>query len=249
MVPPLHGMPIVPIDPAGVEHRRAVEERAGLGEEAEHEPEAVHVQRLAPLGVHDAFGQPRRAAGVHEHGQIVLGDVDDGGRAGPDDLVVTHVVGDVAITDQHDRLQRGQVGAQPFGDRGVVGVDVEHLGARVGEDEPELLRRQAVVQRVDDAAAEERRVPQVDVVPAVAGEHGEAVVTGHPEAGAVGIGQPERTIDVIGEQLGGPVVVDERRPVAAPLCSRQQQPRVDQFVHAAIIVAGSPPLRARRRGR
>jgi hypothetical protein len=52
-------------------------------------------------------------------------------------------------------------------------------------------RRQTRVERVHHTPSEERRVPQVHVVTAVAGQHGEPVVGRQPELRPVGVGQAQ----------------------------------------------------------
>ena len=202
-----------PHRPTGMEHRCGVQERAGFGEEAEHEPHPIDVERLRTLGVEHPLRQSRRATGVHQHGEIVFVHVDDVRRARRDHVVVAHVVGHVTVAEQHHRLQRRHVGAQLGGDRGERRVDVQHPRPRVAQDELQLLRRETGVERVDHSPTEERRVPEVDVVPAVPGEDREAVLA-----------RPTRAHGG-GHRRGAASV--RRGSAATPRCRRRRRTPVD----------------------
>ena len=105
-VPPLAGMPrMPPIDAAwniGVwcRYTKSSSRPPANGD-------VVHVQHLGPLVEQHALGQPGGAARVHEDDRVVLlGLVGHVRLARRDQVLVREVVGDVALADEHDLLDR-----------------------------------------------------------------------------------------------------------------------------------------------
>src|SRR5438105_4710754 len=81
----------------------------------------------------------------------------------------------------------------------------EHaLGARVVEDERQLLGRQAQVQRIDDAGTQIAGVIQLEVLVTVEGEHGNPVALLDAEFAAEGVGKTQHPVTVL---VPGAVVV------------------------------------------
>ena len=75
--------------------------------EADRHADVVEVQQLGALVEQHPLGQACRAAGVHEHGRVVLvGLGRRDGAAGRDEVLVAHVVGCVGVTDEHDVAER-----------------------------------------------------------------------------------------------------------------------------------------------
>ena len=89
-----------------------------------------------------------------------------------------------------------------------------------------------IVDRVDDRAAEEGGVVELEVAMPVERHNGEPVAGVEPEAGAESVGQPQGSLGVLAEGRGVGGVVD-RRPAAVSLGGSQEQPRIDELLHRA----------------
>ena len=195
----------------------------------------------------DALGQTRGAAGVHENDGVVLVGLGGQRRRGRGEHVfVGGVVPHVAFADQHDAAERvvsAHLLARGFHERGEGGVGEDHPALGVGEDVGELLRREAQVQRVDDARAEEGRVPELEVGGAVQGEDGEAVGGRDAQLAGQGVAEPPHPFVVL-----APAAPDGAVDDALAACVEVDRGVVelaeDEFLHAD----GSLGL-ARRKGR
>ena len=145
-------------------------------------------------------------------------------------LLVPDVVRVIAVTDQHDRPQRelradGRDDAQEV--TGEERVDEDDLGSRVGKDDLKLLRREAQIEGVDDAAAQRTRRGRA---PGTRGRWRPSRRTGPRARGcsssSEGVGEAKDTTGVLCE---GRVVlaVVEGDGVGPPLEGRQKDPAAD----------------------
>ena len=94
---------------------------------------------------------------------------------------------------------------------GEEGVGEAHPAAGVLEDERQLPRGQAQVERVDHAAAEEAGVVELEELVSVEGHDREAVAPAHAELAGHAVDQPTDPVPVLGEG-GGEVAVEDRSP-------------------------------------
>ena len=180
-----------------MEHRRLVQVDATFAE-ADGDRDVVQVQHLGPLGQQRALREPRGAARVHEHDRIVLfGLVGHHRLARAEEVLVLHVVRHVAVSHEHDLAHVLEVGPRLLQQPREQPVGEHDLGARVVEDERQLLGGQPQVERVDDAGAEEARVPQLHVAEAVDPEDGEAVVSLDAELRAQRVGEAQDAVTVL----------------------------------------------------
>ena len=157
------------------------------------------------------------------------------------EVLVPDVVRDVAFADEHDLLEVGQVRTDLLDRLREERVGEDDLRARVLEDELELLGGQADVEAVDDAAAHEARLVQLDEGVAVEREDADAVVPLHAELGAERVGEPADALEVL---LVRRLVltVDHRDLRAVALDRRDQLTVIDELFDDAVAVSHVPSL-------
>ena len=102
------------------------------------------------------------------------------------------------------------------------------------QDERQLGRTEPQVQRIDDSGAEETRVVQLEVLVPVPGNDRVPVAASHAELGLHRGCQAQRPLEMHAER---PVVgaVVEADPVRGAVRGGEQQPPVDEFLHACTV--------------
>ena len=203
--------------------------------ETDRHADVVQVQHLGALVEEHPLGQAGGTPGVHEHDRIVLVRfIGHHGASCCQQVLIAHVVGRLAVAYEHHAAQweliadLGDVAGEVVGEQRV---DERHLGARVGEDELQLLPCQPQVQGVDDAGAQERGVVQLEELVAVGRHHCDAVAAAHAELGPHRIRQAEHAVAVLGE--GGVVVaVVEADLRGQAVHGRKEAPVKYEFLHS-----------------
>ncbi len=102
------------------------------------------------------------------------------------------------------------------------------------DDERQLRRGQAQVERVDDAAAKEAGVVELQELVPVERHDREAVAPAHTELAGHAVDQPTDPVPMLGEG-GGEIAVEDRSLGRQAVGRGQQVAVVQQFLHAWII--------------
>jgi hypothetical protein len=199
----------------------------------------VYVEHEGPVVEDDALGETGRPAGVHEDGDVVLVPLLRHFRVpGPDQVLVLEVVGRVALTDEYDLVEAGLF-AHRVDRTGEPTVDEADLAAGIGEDERQLLGRQSEIERVDDAAAQEAGVVQLEVLVTVERHHAVPVTGPDTQLGLHAISQPANTVQMLGVGRAESSVYDGRL-LGQALDRRQEVAVVYEFLQRS-----RPPQRDR----
>ena len=232
-----------------MEHRHDVQERVVLGD-----PERVGhglgeaVEEHRAVRVDDALGVARRAGRVtHARG---VGLVERGPAAerrgrGQQRLVLGERRGHPRlgrVAHDHDRPHARDPVADPLEDRPEARVGEDDRVGGVVDDEGQVLRRQAQVERVEHGARAGRRPVELEVAVAVPGERRHTVALLHAELGEhareaqrplgeVGVGVAEQGL--AGHARGEPLL---RPEAAAALEEMGERQRV---MHHEVVDVGA----------
>ena len=151
-----------------------------------------------------------------------------------DDVLIAEVVRNVSAADQHHLLDAG-FGSHRVDHRREKRVGEAHPAAGVLQDEAQLQRRQAEVERIDDGAAEEAGVVELEKLVSIESHDREAVVGVDAELGPQAVRQPAGPVQMVGIARGEGSV-EHGGLVRSPAHGGKEIAVVDELLHASYVL-------------